>query len=83
MSFDHDAWLTEADPQQDEDLGGLRDANHGRCPVCKADICLAGLPENIGRENCPCDGEGAEPVVCVDGQEVCSLACQSTYEAGQ
>lgn len=75
----HDAWLNEGDPANDDppDADEVRAEMHGLCPVCKADMCLAADRE------CPCEGEGAEPLTTVDGESVCSEACLSTWEAGE
>lgn len=78
----HDAMLNEgADPPEME-ADELRGEQHERCPMCKRDMCLADIEGMGGRENCPCDGEGAAPLMAVDGQAVCSKACLSTWEAG-
>ena len=87
----HDDWLLRCEPGHAEyperygdgpsEADELREENHTACPVCKADICQADDEGNVGRENCPCDGDGAVPVMSCDGEALCSEACRATWEA--
>lgn len=85
----HDDYLTQNDPGHWPENQGdvetmameVRAEQHEACPVCKTDLCLADMEGMTGRENCPCDGDGAVPVMACDGQACCSEACCATYEA--
>ena len=85
----HDDYLTQDDPGHWPENQGdvetmameVRAEQHRACLVCKADVCMADEAGFTGRENCPCDGDGAVPVVSCDGEALCSEACRSTWEA--